>query len=423
MPTTDRARGGVAAATSFYGNRAAGAASEGLKQRKKEKLGSGTTSGREDRWAPLRASKSAGDLEVGFKSPRAVAQWKQRKLEMAGMVTEVKRWDDTVKPWEKKVTTPAPVQRRDFSRISPHAVQSFEQWHDRHTHLDYPHEIPDPMFYHKKGRGPLPTPKDTGAKAARAYGSRHVKKLPGLQPPRSDSRGGQGKFSLSKGMPPQPKCKTAFLNAMFQDVGSGDGSWMYANPRALQWLPHELLRTEQYYHLTSTLTNLHFLLKKTQECGIASVRWDLQQATSAFQQLFRSGSCQEQGIPMETVLDWQARINAFRIFIDANVGELAALPATIFRLGAATPAGSHVYNDVQSAVMQAEHSISIVHNLLDPLQSSDADTVNNIPRLLTARQFLEVVRQHGKMMRKLDTTLSLMSCAAHTVFVLLRGAI
>lgn len=135
---TDRPRGGVAAATSFYGNRAAGAASAGLKQRKKEKLGSSTTSGGADRWAPLRASKSAGDLEVGFKSPRAVAQWKQRKLEMAGMVTEVKRWDENVKPWEKKVATPAPVQRRDFSRISLHAVQSFEQWHDRHTHLDYP---------------------------------------------------------------------------------------------------------------------------------------------------------------------------------------------------------------------------------------------------------------------------------------------
>jgi hypothetical protein len=128
------------------------------------------------------------------------------------------------------------------------------------------------------------------------------------------------------------------------------------------------------------------------------VRWDLEQACKAFKQMFRSGACYQQGTPMETLLDWQARINAYRIFVDGNVGELAALPATIFRLGAATPAGSHVYNDVQSAVLQAEHSISVVHTLLDPLQSSDADTVNNIPRLLSARQFLEVVRQHGEEM-------------------------
>ena len=401
MPTQDRQRGGVAAATSFYGNRAAGAASAGLKHRKKERLGGSAASGGGDRWAPLRASQSAGDLEVGFKSPRAVAQWKQRKLEMAGLVTVVKRWDRTVKPWEKTVTTPAPVQRRDFSKISPYAVQHFEQWHDRHTHLDYPHEIPDRMFYQKKGKGPLPVRDDRGTQAARAYGSRHVKKLPGLEPPRSaaaGSRGAQGKYSLSKGQQPQPRCKTAFLNTMFQDVGAGDGSWMYANPRALRWLPHELLRADQYYHLTSTLTNLHFLLKKTQECGIAAVRWDLEQACKAFKQMFRSGACYQQGTPMETLLDWQARINAYRIFVDGNVGELAALPATIFRLGAATPAGSHVYNDVQSAVLQAEHSISVVHTLLDPLQSSDADTVNNIPRLLSARQFLEVVRQHGEEM-------------------------
>ena len=173
---------------------------------------------------------------------------------------------------------------------------------------------------------------------------------------------------------------------MFQDVGAGDGSWRYANPRALRWLPHELLRAEQYYHLTSTLTNLHFLLKKAQECGVAAVRYDLQQAELSFKSLFHSGRSFEQGTPMETLLEWQARIKSYRIFIEQNIAEFASLPAAIFRLGAATQPGGHVHTDVQNAVLQAEHSISVVHTLLDPLLSSDADTVNNIPRLLAAMQ-------------------------------------
>lgn len=389
MSHTERQRGGVAAATAFYGNRAAGAASAGLKQRKKERQSTGGSNALES--LPPRSQNTA-DLEVGFKSPRSVALWQQRKLEMAGMVTEVKRWDYTNHLWAKTVTTPVPLPRRDFSKISQYEIQKFEQWHDRHRHLDYPREIPDPMFYRKKGKGPLPMRDDKGVPTARAYGGRYVKKLPGLIPPKTGSKANS--YSLSKSSP-QPLSKTAFLNVIFQDVGAGEGSWRYANPRALRWLPYQLLRAEQYYHLTSTLTNLHFLLKKAQECGVAGVRYDLQQAEKSFKSLFHSGRSFEQGTPMETLLEWQARIKSYRIFIEQNIAEFAALPAAIFRLGAATQPGGHVHTDVQNAVLQAEHSISVVHTLLDPLLSSDADTVNNIPRLLAAMQYLEVVRSHG----------------------------
>lgn len=354
-------------------------------------MGGGSAQGTPDGLPPR--ARSTSDLELGFKSPRSVALWKQRKLEMAGMVTVVNRWEDTKKPWEKTVTTPAPIQRRDFTKTTPYEIQRFEQWHDRHPHLDYPREIPDKMFYQKKGKGPLPAPNDKGVPTARAYGGKHVKKLPGLIPPKSGSKANS--YSLSNASP-QPLCTTAFLNAMFQDVGAGDGSWRYANPRALRWIPYELLRTgNQWYYLTSTLTNLHFLLRKAQECGVAAVRYDLQQAEKAFKSLFRSGKSFEQGVSMDTLFDWQARIISYRQFIDQNIVEIAALPADIFRLGATTLAGSHVHNDVQSAVMQAEHAIGVIHALLDPLQSSDADAVNNIPRLLSARQFLEIVRNHG----------------------------
>lgn len=191
MPHTERQRGGVAAATSFYGNRAAGAASAGLKQRKKERSSS---------WGSLPPrSKSSSDLEAGFKSPRSVALWQQRKLEMAGMVTVVKRWDDTNHLWEKTVTTPVPPPRRDFTKISPYEIQKFEQWHDRHPHLYYPREIPDPMFYRKTGKGPLPVRDDKGVPTARAYGGRHVKKLPGLIPPKTTSKANS--YSLSKSSP------------------------------------------------------------------------------------------------------------------------------------------------------------------------------------------------------------------------------
>lgn len=393
--STERSRGGVAAATAFYGNRAAGAASAGMKYRRKERRGTAGSVEPNDCWVPLRATNSASDLETGFKSPRSVLLWKQRKLEMAGIVTVVKRWDHTVRPGMRTVTTPAPIQTRDFSKVNPYAVQQFEQWHDRHKHLDYPSEIPDPMFYQKRGRGPLPRKDDKGVPTARAYGARHVKKLPGLAPPKNSRRGGHGNtYSLAKSSP-QPRCKTAFLNALFQDVGAGDGSWLHANPRALQWLPFELLRAEQFYHITSTLTNLHFLSKKIQECGLAAVRCDLQQAEKAFKSLFHSGRSFQQGTAMETLLEWQSRIKAYRQFIDDNITQLATLPSTIFRLGAASPVGGPVHQDVQSAVLQAEHSISVVHTLLDPLQSSDADAVNNIPHLLDARLSLEVVRKHG----------------------------
>jgi len=254
--------------------------------------------------------------------------------------------------------------------------------------------------------GPLPTRDDT-EKAAKAYGGRHVKKLPGL---RSTPKGRGASYSLSNGKP-NTRGRTAFLNAIFQDVGAGDGTWLYANPRALRWLPHELLRAEEFFHLTSVLTNLHFVLKKSQECGVAAVRDDLQRARKAFKSTFQSGRCFELGTPMEMLLDWQARVQAYLQFVDSNIAELAALPASIFRLGAASPAGGYVHSDVQSAVLQAEHSISVIHTLLDPLQSSDADAVNNIPRLLSARQFLEVIRNHGVWLAMDSTALDRIATA------------
>jgi hypothetical protein len=145
MPSGGRQRGGVAAATAFYGNKAGGAASAGIKQSKRQRQRAGLSP----------RAKSSSDMEVGFKSPRAVARWQQHKLAMAGMVTELRPWDDATRPFTKTVSTPAPVPRRDFSKISPYEIQKFEQWHDRHPHLDYPREIPDPMFYHKKGKGVL----------------------------------------------------------------------------------------------------------------------------------------------------------------------------------------------------------------------------------------------------------------------------
>ena len=404
MPS--RERGGVAAATAFYGNKAGGAASAGIKQRKKQRYqvpGAGAATS-----LPPRA-KSTSDLDAGFKSPRAVAMWQRRKLAMAGMVTEMRPWDTTTRPFPKTVSTPAPVQRRDFSQISPYEVQKFEQWHDRHPHLDYPREIPDPMFYRKTGRGPLAMRDDTDEKAARAYGGRHVKKLPGLKPTSKNGRGGAS-YSLSNGKP-NARGRTAFLNALFQDVGAGDGMWQYANPRALRWLPHELLRAEEFFHLTSTLTNLHFLQKKSQECGVAAVRDDLERAIKAFRSAFRSGRCYQFGTPMEMLLEWQARLQSYFHFFETNTSELAALPASIFRLGAAMPAGGHVHSDVQSAVLQAEHSISVIHTLLDPLQSSDADAVNNIPRLLSARQCLEVIRSHGVWLAMDSTALDRIATA------------
>lgn len=144
MPSGGRQRGGVAAATAFYGNKAGGAASAGIKQSRRQ---------RQKRAGLL--SEGSSDVEVGFKSPRAVARWQQHKLAMAGMVTELRPWDDAMRPFAKTVSTPAPVQRRDFSKISPYEIQKFEQWHDRHPHLDYPREIPDPMFYQKRGKGVL----------------------------------------------------------------------------------------------------------------------------------------------------------------------------------------------------------------------------------------------------------------------------
>jgi len=333
---------------------------------------------------------------------------------MAGMVTVVKRWDSTSRPWATTVTTPAPIQRRDFMKgVSPFAVQKFEQWHDRHPHLEYPREIPDDMFYLKRGKGPLPVRDNKGVPTARAYGSRHAK-LPGLRKHKTGrigiSTANTNSYSLSNGTP-QSRGRTGFLNAMFQDVGSGDGSWQYANPRALRWLPYELLRAEQFQHLTTTLTNLHFLLKKAQECGVSAVRNDLQQAEKAFKSLFRSGRSFEQATPMETLLEWQARVKSYRQFFDNNIAEIATLPATIFRLGAASQPGSHVHNDVQGAVLQAEHSISVVHTLLDPHQSRDADAISNIPRLLRARQFLQVVRMHGVWLAMDSTALDRIATA------------
>jgi len=402
MPSSGRQRGGVAAATAFYGNSAGGAAGAGISHRKTEML-----------FETLRETGTA-DSGLPGKSPRSMALWKQHKLKMAGMVTVVKRWDSTSRPWATTVTTPAPIQRRDFMKgVSPFAVQKFEQWHDRHPHLEYPREIPDDMFYLKRGKGPLPVRDNKGVPTARAYGGRHVAKLPGLRKHKTGRMGnahGQCPYSLSNGTP-QSRGRTGFLNAMFQDVGSGDGSWQYANPRALRWLPYELLRAEQFQHLTTTLTNLHFLLKKAQECGVSAVRNDLQQAEKAFKSLFRSGRSFEQATPMETLLEWQARVKSYCQFFDNNIAEIAALPATIFRLGAASQPGSHVHNDVQGAVLQAEHSISVVHTLLDPHQSRDADAISNIPRLLSARQFLQVVRRHGVWLAMDSTALDRIATA------------
>ena len=437
MPTArNPGRGGVAAATAFYGNRAGGAASAGIKhaQRGQQHTTDMLTKPRRPDAAggtpgAARGSDiSAANLgfDASLKSPRAVMQWERKKLEMAGMATVVEKWDDSKRPWERPdlprrehrrtVTTPAPTgthaQSSQFTKMNPLELQKFEQWHDRHPRLLYPVEIPDAMFYRKRpkgGKGPIPSRDNKGEKVARAYGGKHVKKLPAIR--RATGVASPSAFDLDVASERNARGRIAFLNTLLQDVGSGDGSWLYPNPRVLRWLPYELLRAEQYFHLTETLTNLHFLLRKIQECGAAAVRHDLQQADKAFASLFRSGRCQQQAVSMESLLDWQARIKSYKNFVAAHVRQLAALPVTIFQLGNETQSGGHVHSDVQSAVLQAEHSISVVHTLLDPLQSSDADAVNNIPRLLAARKFLEVVRNHGIWLAMDSTTLDRITSA------------
>jgi hypothetical protein len=426
MPQRQRPVGGVAAATAFYTKRQD--VNQGLGQKKKEKRLSTDTLTKPRRLASGASGRDAGSRragpesasnDVGFKSPRSIELWKQRKLEMAGIVTELEPWEYSKNPWPRTVTTPAPIPRREFNHMSLFELQKFEQWHDRHPHLDYPTEIPDRMFYHRKGarggKGPIPFRDDKGVMAARAYGGKLVQKLPELRRNSTTRSQGavRGSFSLTNGVGLNPSAlgQSAFLNVLFQDVGSGDGSWLYSNPRVLKWLPYELLRAEQYFHLTSTLTNLHFLLKKSQGFGVTAVRYDLQCAEKAFKRMFHSGRCYEVGVPMETLLDWQARLKSYKNFFEGNIQELAANPVTIFRLGADSQKGGHVHTDVQGAVLQAEHSIGVIHTMLDPLQSSDADTVNNIPRLLTARKFLEVVREHGVWLAMDSTALDRISLA------------
>jgi hypothetical protein len=83
--------------------------------------------------------------------------------------------------------------------------------------------------------------------------------------------------------------------ALFQDTGAGDGTWRRPNPRALSLLPRLLVDAGQLSYLTKLITNMHFIIQKARECGVAELRHDLHRADEMLKDYISRGGGRSAG--------------------------------------------------------------------------------------------------------------------------------
>lgn len=83
--------------------------------------------------------------------------------------------------------------------------------------------------------------------------------------------------------------------ALFQDTGAGDGTWRRPNPRALSLLPKLLVDAGQLSYLTKLITNMHFIIQKARECGVAELRHDLHRADELLKDYISRGGGRSAG--------------------------------------------------------------------------------------------------------------------------------
>eukprot|EP00961_Rhodomonas_salina_P011539 155273-Rhodomonas_salina.2 len=83
--------------------------------------------------------------------------------------------------------------------------------------------------------------------------------------------GDHGAGGKAGGKTMHQQVRTGTLQAIYQDLGAGDGTWATPNPRALQILPQLLMQLELIGPLVEVVTNMHFLVQKARERGITEV--------------------------------------------------------------------------------------------------------------------------------------------------------
>ena len=110
---------------------------------------------------------------------------------------------------------------------------------------------------------------------------------------------------------------TGTLQALYQDLCAGDGTWATPNPRVLLNLPQLLLQLELVGPLTEVVTNLHFLVQQVREFGVGVVQADLEQASVLVKSVASKGVSGKGGVePLHAeLLSWEASVQECLKFI------------------------------------------------------------------------------------------------------------
>jgi hypothetical protein len=149
-------------------------------------------------------------------------------------------------------------------------------------------------------------------------------------------------------------------------------------------------------YMSKVVTNLHFLLQKTRECGISLARTDLENAERALRTYISRGGPKAGGedVPLSDAADMHKRVRDYLTFITQHVAQLAKQPLLMFFFARQAPRGSAVLVDTIAAIDRAERTLSFVDALFDPLQRTVThEDIETIARMLIARAHVRVIAE------------------------------
>ncbi|KAJ1485903.1 hypothetical protein T484DRAFT_1791912 [Baffinella frigidus] len=139
------------------------------------------------------------------------------------------------------------------------------------------------------------------------------------------------------------------------------------------------MRCQQFVRAAHLLTNLHFVLRKVSERGVAELRRDLEDACLAFKAILTKGGIRLPSlsdIPTEELIFLSDRLIEYHAFILKFDSSLSGKPNAVWELGLAQPEGSIIGSDARAAIEGFYATVDEINEVSAP--SATVDEINEV---------------------------------------------